>query len=50
MVYTLLAVQSSSQNPSIFGDFKNSDQIVPECPDFESKNEESTSDNCNVSK
>ena len=49
MVSTLIALQSSSQNPNLFGDFKYSDQIVPECPDFEGKDEEKASVDCSVS-
>lgn len=49
MVSTLLALQTSSRNPSVYFEFVNSDQIVPECSDFEVRDEDAVSQDCSVS-
>lgn len=49
MASTLLAVQTSSRNPSVHTEVINSDQIVPECSDFEVRDEDMASQDCSVS-
>ncbi|KAK6631724.1 hypothetical protein RUM43_013788 [Polyplax serrata] len=42
MVSTLLAIRSSSHNPSLHIENRNTDQIVPECAEFDYKNQVKT--------
>lgn len=39
MVSTLLAIRSSSHNPSLHIENRNTDQIVPECAEFDYKHQ-----------